>query len=119
VRIKKNSLFKYLPTCADMDAWDGYRWVDGWPVSPPKQKQQPEQKPQEQELNEHEMAEEKEPSPSTSAPTPHQPTQHSTQVFSNKNVTPSLQDGSEYSGSRYVTPGLRDSEDDYDAEQDR
>jgi hypothetical protein len=65
------------------------------------------------------MAEEKEPSPSTSAPNPHQPTQHSTQVFSNKNVTPSLQDGSEYSGSSYVTSRLTDSEEDYDAEQDQ
>ena len=36
-----------LITCAEMDEWDGYRWVDGWPVSPPKQEQK---EPSEQEV---------------------------------------------------------------------
>ena len=31
------------PSCLDMDgnAWEGYQWVDGWPVTPPRQQQAP------------------------------------------------------------------------------
>ncbi len=47
------------------------------------------------------------------------PAYTTTQVFSNTNVTPILQDGSKYSGSSYVTSRLTDSEDDYDADQDQ
>ncbi len=70
--------------------------------------------------DEQEMAEEnEEPSPSSSAPTPQQPTQHTVQVISNTNITLGPHDGSEYSGSSYVTSRLSDSEDDYDGEQDQ
>jgi hypothetical protein len=112
-----------------MDEWGGYRWVDGWPVSPPKQenKEQSEQEMRvQQETNvEQEMLEEKDersvdggmrPPPSLAL----NPTQHTIQVTPLKDDTEGRADGSEVSGNRYITSRLSESdEDDRDYDQDK
>jgi hypothetical protein len=110
-----------LITCADMDEWDGYRWVDGWPVSPPKQEQK---KPSKQEVRvqpetneEQEMLEEKD---GEMLPPSLNPTQHTVQVTPHKNDTSGRADGSEVSGSSYITSRLSESdEDDRDYDQNK
>ncbi len=115
-------------TCADMDEWDGYRWVDGWPVSPPKQEQK-EQSEQEMRVQletnvEQEMLEEKDERSVDGEMLPPSlalnPTHHTVQVTPLKDDTAGRADGSEVSGSSYITSRLSESdEDDRDYDQDK
>ena len=98
-----------------MDEWDGYRWVDGWPVSPPKQEQEPseqEMRVQQETNTEQEMLEEKdgEQLPPPLAPIP---THHTVQVTPFKDDTSVNADGSVVSGSSYITSRLSESDEDY------
>jgi len=111
-----------LLPCSDMSSsgntWEGYQWVDGWPVTPPRPRVQPPTPAAT--TNEFQVQEEKEmlvetgpamdPDHITPSVTPSVTSVQVKDIHRSREELEETTAGSDYTGTSYVTSQLSDSE---------